>query len=149
MNYQPLIQFVEDRFEEITKRVVTDLFNREETKGYRTLSEEKLREHLQDVYKRLGSWLDPDNYTREEIRKVYTETGRERCLQGIPLQDTLMAFMLIKRHIWLYVNEMKLFDSISETNKSLEFNNSVVLFFDKVLYYTAVGYMNEWCRARQ
>jgi len=148
MDYRPLIRLVEDHFEDITRRLVTDLFNREETKGYRCLSEDELWEHLQDVYKRLGSWLSPDSYTREEIRKVYTETGKERCRQGIPLEDTLMAFMLIKRHIWLYVNEMRLFDSMSEINQALEFNNKVVLFFDKVLYYTAVGYLNECTRTR-
>lgn len=57
-----------------------------------------------------------------------------------------MALMLIKRHLWLYVMENNFLDSSFLLNQALEFNNAVVLFFDRAIYFTTTGYMDELSR---
>jgi hypothetical protein len=51
--------------------------------------------------------------------------------------------MLIKRHLWLYTLEKHFFDTSYEFQQALEFNNRVVLFFDRAIYFTTMGYEKE------
>jgi hypothetical protein len=143
MIYFKLIQLIEDNANELTRRLCKDLLSREETKGYRTLSEDLVCERVYDVYSKLGSWLGTDKHTTGEVRKVYTELGRKRFREGIPLHEVVLAFLLIKRHLWLYVLEKQFFDSTYELYQALELNNKVVLFFDRVIYFVTMGYEGE------
>ncbi|MCE5274498.1 MAG: hypothetical protein ABFD70_05680 [Syntrophaceae bacterium] len=143
MIYLRLLQLIEDNADELTRRLCKDLLSREETKGYRGLSENLIRERVYDVYSKLGSWLGTDKHTSGEVRRVYTELGRKRQREGIPLHEVVLAFMLIKRHLWLYVQETQFFDSTYELYQALELNNKVVLFFDRVIYFVTIGYEEE------
>jgi hypothetical protein len=64
-------------------------------------------------------------------------------MEGIPLHELIMTFMLIKRHLWMYVLEKHFFDSTYEINQSLELNNRVVLFFDRIIFFASIGYEEE------
>jgi hypothetical protein len=143
MVYLSLLQLIEDNADELTRRMCKDLVSRDETKGYRILSDDKLYERVHDVYSKLGSWLGTDKHTTGEVKKVYTELGKKRYREGIPLHEVVLAFMLIKRHLWLYVQEQQFFDSTYELYQALELNNKVVLFFDRVIYLVTMGYEEE------
>lgn len=143
MVYFSLLQLIEDNADELTKRMCKDLVSRAETKGYRILSDDKLYERVHDVYSKLGSWLGTDKHTTGEVKKIYTELGKKRYREGIPLHEVVLAFMLIKRHLWLYVQEQQFFDSSYELHQALELNNKVVLFFDRVIYLVTMGYEEE------
>lgn len=143
MVYSKLVKLIEDNADELSQRLVHDLLSREETKGYRTISEDLVRDRVRDVYSKLGSWLETEKHASGEIRKVYTELGKKRFREGIPLHEVILAFMLIKRHLWLYVQEKQFFDSAYELYQALELNNRVVLFFDRVIYFVTMGYEEE------
>lgn len=143
---QKLIELIEKNADELTKRLMKDLLTREETKHYRELPEDRVYERVHDVYSRLDSWLGGDK-AKTNIRKYYTELGAQRYREGIPIHEVMMAFMLIKRHLWLYVVENQIIDSVYELQRVLELNNRVVLFFDRVIFFVAIGYEDE--RAKQ
>ena len=140
MFYLELLQLIEDNAGDLTGRICKDLRTRAENKGYRILSDEKLGERVYDVCSKLGSWLGKDKHTRGEIRKIYTKIGRKRYREGIPLHEVVLAFMLIKKHLWLYVQEKNFFNSKYELSQALELNNNVVYFFDRVIYFVTMGY---------
>jgi hypothetical protein len=145
--YFNLLKLIEDNADDLTRQMCKDLASREETKGYRILSDDKLYERVHDVYSKLGSWLGTDKHTTGEVKRIYTELGKKRYREGIPLHEVVLAFMLIKRHLWLYVQEQvkkqQLFDSTHELYQALELNNKVVLFFDRVIYLVTMGYEEE------
>jgi len=143
MIYLKLLQLIEDNANELSKRLCKDLLSREETKGYRSLSEDLVFKRVHDVYSNLGKWLGKDKHTVNEVAKVYTELGKKRCREKIPLHEVVLAFMLIKRHLWLYVQEKQFFDSAYELYQALELNNNVVYFFDRTIYYVTLGYEEE------
>ncbi len=143
---QKLIELIEKNADELTKRLMKDLLTREETKHYRELPEDRVYERVHDVYSRLDSWLGGDK-AKTNIRKYYTELGAQRYREDIPIHEVMMAFMLIKRHLWLYVVENQIIDSVYELQRVLELNNRVVLFFDRVIFFVAIGYEDE--RAKQ
>ncbi|HHO76807.1 MAG TPA: hypothetical protein ENN05_10330 [Deltaproteobacteria bacterium] len=141
-----LLQLIQDNANELAERLCRDLLSKEETKGYRTLSEDQVFERVLDVYSNLGKWLGKDKETVSEVAKVYTELGRTRCRENIPLDEVVLAFMLIKRRLWLYVREKQFFDSTYELYQILELNNYVVYFFDRAIYYVTIGYEEEFSR---
>lgn len=143
MIYTKLVELIENNADELARRLVKDLHGMDETKGYRILSDDLLYKRVRDVYSKLGSWLSTEKHTSGEIRKVYTALGRKRYREGIPLHEVAMAFMLVKRHLWLYVREKQFFDSAFELYQALELNNKVVLFFDRVIYFVTLGYEEE------
>jgi len=143
MVYSKLIQLIEDNAQELTKRLCKDLLSREETKNYRKLSEDIVCELVFDVYSKLDKWLSKEKQVSGEVRKYYTKLGKKRFKEGIPLHEVVLALMLIKRHLWLYVREKHFFDSTYECYQALEMNNKVVLFFDRDIYFTTMGYEEE------
>ncbi|MEA3223936.1 MAG: hypothetical protein U9P49_12340 [Thermodesulfobacteriota bacterium] len=139
---QKLVELIEKNTDELSRRLMKDLLSRQETKHYKDLPEDRVYELVHDVYSKLGVWLSGYK-SKESIRKYYTELGRQRHREGIPLHEVIMAFMLIKRHIWLYVLENEIIDSTYEFQRSLELNNRVVLFFDRVIFFIILGYEEE------
>lgn len=142
MIYSRLIKLIEDNADELTNRVCKDLLTREETKSYRTLTQDLLRDRIYDVYSRLDSWLNKKMQIGE-VQQYYSDMGKKRFREGIPLHEVIMALMIIKRHLWLYVRENQFFDSTYECYQALELNNKVVLFFDRAIFFTIVGYEEE------
>lgn len=137
-----LVSLIKDNAQLLTNRLLEDLYSREETRNYRKLDRQTLYHRVYDVYNRLDAWLQ-GNKVKGEIRSHYIDLGRQRFHEEIPLEETLMALMLIKRHLWLFVNENNFLDSSFLLNQALEFNNSVVLFFDRAMYFTTIGYLDE------
>ena len=139
---EKLVEMIKENADTLTNRLCKDLLSREETKGYRKLNKDSVYERVYDVYSRLDSWLVGDK-VRGEIKGHYMKLGKQRFHEGIPLSDVVMALQLIKRHLWLYVQEMNYFDSSFQLMQALEFNNRVVWFFDRAIYFTCVGYEEE------
>lgn len=137
-----LVDLVERDAELLARRTVNKIMNREETKHYRGLSEERVYERTHDVFKRLGFWLGGDK-EKADIRGYYTRTGVQRYQEGIPLAEVIMALMLIKRELWLYADENKVLTSAFDFRQALEHNNTVVQFFDRCIYFVAIGYEAE------
>lgn len=146
MIYSKLVKLIEDHQEELTMRSYKELLSREETVRYRNVPEEILKERISDVYGRLVSWLNKERRS-VDLKKYYVDLGKRRYTEGIPLSEVVIAFMLLKRHLWLFVMEKQFFDSTYECYQALELNNRVVLFFDRLIYFTALGYEEELAKA--
>jgi hypothetical protein len=146
---EKIVVSIKDHAQLLTNRLLEDLYSREETMSYRKLDRQTLYHRVFDVYSRLDAWLQGNKDTGE-VRNHYTALGRQRFHEEIPLEETLMALMLIKRHLWLFViNESDFLDSSFMLNQALEFNNRVVLFFDRAIYFTTIGYMDEMAKAKE
>jgi len=142
MIYLKIMEVLKGDAELLSRRVVNDLLNRGETEYHRKYSEDLIYERVYDVYSTLGYWLDRAR-PKEEIYKHFSDLGKKRFDDGIPLHEVIMFLMLIKRHLWLYLLEKHFFESSYELLQSLEVNNRVVLFFDRAIYFTCLGYQEE------
>lgn len=142
MIYTKLVKLIEDNQDELTRRSLNELLTRDETQCYRSVQPELLKERVSDVFSRLIAWLNKERRAGD-IQKYYTDLGKRRFNEGIPLSEVVLAFMLLKRHLWLFVSEKQFFDSTYECYQALELNNRVVLFFDRIIYFATVGYEEE------
>ena len=137
--YSKLVELIQDHSEELSQRVLKDMLSRKETNSYNKLHRKEVYRRIYEVYSRLGSWLSKDT-PKDDLEEHYTRLGKRRFNEGIPLEEVIMALLLIKRYLWLYLLETYLFKSTFEIYQSLEMNNRVVLFFDRAIYFSSIGY---------
>lgn len=69
-------------------------------------------------------------------------TGSRFREQGVPLPEMVIALALSRRSIWLHVVRKKILASPLEIYATLELNNRIILFYDKVVYHLTVGYFS-------
>ena len=136
--YSKLVELIQDHAEELSQRVLKEMLSRKETKSYNKLHRKEVYRRIYEVYSRLGSWLE--DMPMDDLKEHYTRLGKRRFTEDIPLEEVVMALLLIKKYLWLYLLETYLFKSTFDVYQSLEMNNRVVLFFDRAIYFSSIGY---------
>ncbi|HOI45215.1 MAG TPA: hypothetical protein PLX50_06355, partial [Candidatus Aminicenantes bacterium] len=56
------------------------------------------------------------------------------------LSEIIQSLCLIRRHLWLKVESEGLIDTALELYQAIDLYNRVMVFFDRALYYAALGY---------
>ena len=77
---------------------------------------------------------------KEDIAEYYTALGKQRSKEGFALSEVIQALIITRRNIWLKVLSEGLLDTVLDHHQALELNNRVVLFFDRAIYFTSLGY---------
>ena len=133
-----LVRMIESHADELTRALVEDLQSNPRTASYRRLSREALHTRTYNVYKDLGSWLS--NKAEEDIEASYTELGKKREAEGIPLHEVVYALTLTKYHLRHYIRASGLVDSAMDLYQVLELQRLLGQFFDRAIYYTVRSY---------
>lgn len=137
-----LIELIEKDADRLTKCWLADVRKHPDTITYHRFDEKMLYERAHKVYSQIGKWVSRET-SKEDIARFYTALGKERREEGFPLAEVVYALQLTKRHLWLKVLSDGMLDSAMDLIKALELNNRVVLFFDRAIFYTTVGYESE------
>jgi RsbT co-antagonist protein rsbRD N-terminal domain len=137
-----LVALIEHNADALTKSWIREVKKSSRTPTYAAMDEKKLYKRAVHVYRQLGKWIARDT-TREPIARHYIALGRERCQEGFALSEVIEALVLTRRLLWLKVLSEGLLDTALELLKALELNNRTVYFFDRAMYYTAVGFEQE------
>lgn len=103
----------------------------------------ELRERVYEIYRHLGEWLLGKNEL--DIEHRYREIGARRARQGIALSEVVQAIVLTKENLWEFLKSEAVMDRAVEIMGELELLQMLEMFFDKAIYYAAVGYEEE-CR---
>jgi hypothetical protein len=99
---------------------------------------EELKQRVYDIYHHLGEWLLKK--TESEVERRYMEIGARRQRQGVSLSQVLFVIIATKEHLWEYVAKEALADRPVELFQELELFQLVEQFFDRALYFAAIGY---------
>ena len=121
-----------------TRSLVGDLQSNPRTSSYHRLSREVIHDRAYHVYKDLGLWLN--SKAEEDIEASYTELGKEREAEGIPISQVVLALTLTKYHLRDYIRAAGLVDSAMDLYQALELQRVLGQFFDKAIYYTVGAY---------
>jgi hypothetical protein len=105
----------------------------------------ELRERVYEVYRHLGEWLLGKNEL--EIEHRYREIGARRAHQRVPLSEVVQAIVLTKENLWEFLKSEAVMDRAVEIMGELELLQMLEMFFDRAIYYAAVGYEEEMARA--
>ena len=133
-----LVQMIEAHAEKLTHSLVNDLKSNKRTTHYHHLTGDELHRRTYDVYRHLGQWIA--SKTEEAIESSYTELGKTRQAEGIPLSEVVYALILTKYHLREYIRFSGLSDSAVDLHRERELQQLVGQFFDKAIYCTVKGF---------
>ena len=134
-----LVDLIEHNADRLTRAWLADVKTRRETSTYHHYDETELYRRAHTVYSNLGRSIRRDT-TTQDIADEYTALGRRRFEEGFTLSEVLEALMLTRRHLWLLVLSEGLLDTAVDLHAALDLNARVILFFDRSMYYTALGF---------
>jgi hypothetical protein len=137
-----LVELIENHAEEITKTLIVDVRQHSGTPTYHTYDEKELFDRAFRVYSHLGEWISREK-SKEEVAQHYKALGAQRREEGFALAEVIQALIMARRHIWLKIMSEGVVTTVLDMNQAMELNNRVVLFFDRAIYYTSLGYEQE------
>lgn len=136
---QRLVDLIEQNADELTRNFMRDVRIHAATPTYHTWDENELYERAYNVYSQLGKWISRET-SKEEIAQHYRELGVQRKKEGFSLSEVILAIIKTRRHLWLKILGEGLLDTVLDHSQAMELNNRVILFFDRAIYYTILGY---------
>lgn len=136
-----LVKMIDDNAERLTARWIEDVKTNTSTPGYNKFSSAELHDKVYDVFKRLSHWMKGD-ISKNEIAMYYTRLGRTRYHEKFHLGEVIFATILAKRYLIQFIDEQGLYDDTLRMNTLLEFHDRINFFFDKVIFFMAIGFEN-------
>jgi hypothetical protein len=144
-----LVELVEIHSPRLTTDIVDDLLVNERTRGFRAVRRSELEQRVFQLLHHLGNWIgDPRS---DKTRDEFTDWGRRRFDQRIPLSELIFAVIVIKQHLRRYISDNGLvaasFPRVDgdyvlplHLHSLQDLNTRVGRFFDEALYDLAIGY---------
>src|SRR5262245_58977077 len=144
-----LVELIEIHARELTNDVARDLTTNDRTRGFGAVRAQDLEMRLFQILNHLGNWIgDP---RAETVRAEFTDWGRRRFDEGIPLSKLVYAVIVLKQHLLRYINDNGLIDASFpcveddyvlplHLHSLQDLNIRVGQFFDEALYCLARGY---------
>jgi hypothetical protein len=134
-----LVDLIERNAAELTNCWLDEVREQAAMPTYHSYDNVELYERAYRVFSQLGKWISRET-TKEEIAQIYKALGAERRKEGFALSEVIRALILIRRNLWRKVMEEGLLDTSYDLYQAIELNDRVTLFFDRAIFYTAVGY---------
>ena len=105
---------------------------------YRLVPPEELKLRVGEIYRHLGEWLI--SKSPDDIEKRYVEIGARRAAQGVPLSQLSWTIVLTKENLWEYLKKETIMERPTEVFGELEMLQLLDQFFDRAIFYAAVGH---------
>jgi hypothetical protein len=131
-------RLIENHSEELAVGLVRRLQSSERTSSYREIPTETLQRQVQDVYQNLSLWLTTK--TEAEIQQRYSEIGRLRANQGVPVGQFSWALIMSKEYLWQFLLREAMADQAMQLLSELDFLLLLEQFFDRAIYYGVSAY---------
>lgn len=130
----------------LTRDLVREIRELPETSHYRAVEEDTLYNRIHQIiyhtYKRHSTWLSNDT-SKNTIFAYYSELGRQRHREGLPLQDVIQALFLIKKRLYQCITERMGIEADYTMKEVAELFLNIDLFYDRVAQAIISGYQEE------
>ena len=133
-----LVRLIENHSEQLSRELSEKVWNSPRCSDLHKVPPDELKARTHEIYRNLSEWLL--NKTEAELEQRYTELGMRRAEQGVPYSHFLWAITATREHMRTFVQREGLSDSAMELHGELELMHLLGQFFDRALYYAAVGY---------
>jgi hypothetical protein len=134
-----LLRLIENNADDLAKKWIAQVKSREELPTYQNYDEKQLHKLAFSVYSQLGKWLSKDT-SKSDIARQYVALGKRRRQEGFALSEVLLALVIHRRILWFKVQADGFLDDVISLKAGMDLNNSVVLFFDRAMYFAAKGF---------
>jgi hypothetical protein len=134
-----LVNLIERNAESLAKQWLEIVRTNPGTPTFHNWDEDQLFTRVYKVYSYLGQSIS-EQTTREDIEREYVALGRQRFAEGFALSEVIQALIISRRVLWLKIEADGFLDTAMDLHLGLDLNNKVVLFFDRAIYYTTIGF---------
>ena len=139
-----LVHLIEKHSDELVVDLLGKIEHSSRTRDLRKVPVEELRNRIYEVLSHLSEWLLTK--TDRDIEKRYLEMGARRAAQGVSLQDFCWAIILMKEHLWEFLNRQGFAHNSVELYGELELLRLLDQFFDRAVCYATEGYQRAIAR---
>ena len=133
-----LVQLIETHADKLSEALIHKLKNAEEcSELLEKVPAHELKHRTYEIYRHLSDWLMTK--TLSEVEERYIGLGVRRAKQGVPFSQVMFAVQATKHVLWDYL----LLEGLLEPEDligEMELVRNLGQFFDRALYYAAIGY---------
>ncbi|MGC2321056.1 MAG: hypothetical protein WA463_00365 [Terriglobales bacterium] len=134
-----LVRLIETHSDPLARGLLERIENSERCREFVSkVPPEELKDRVYEIYHHLGEWLLKK--TERDVEQRYIAIGERRAAQGVPLSQFMFAIVATKEHLWDYVTREAMLDRPVELFQELELFQLVEQFFDRAVYFGAIGY---------
>jgi hypothetical protein len=133
-----LVRLIESHSEALAATLLEKVQKSEHTRDFSNVPAQELTGRVYEIYRHLGDWLL--GKTEFDIEKRYMEIGAKRAQQGVPLSQLIMVIVLTKDNLWEFLRKESPLDRPVEVFGELEMLQMLEQFFDRAIFYAALGY---------
>jgi hypothetical protein len=133
-----LVRLIETHSQALAACLLDRVQNSHATPDYRNVPPEELKERVYEIYRHLGDWLI--NRDEFDLEQRYLKIGARRAQQNVPLSQVAWAIILTKDNLWEFLKKELVLERPVEVFGELEMLQMLNRFFDRAIYYAAVGY---------
>jgi hypothetical protein len=139
MHAYRLVRLIETHADGLANALQRKIDSSERMADYhRHVPREELTGVVNEIYKNLGQWLLQK--TEADLESRYLRIGARRAEQRVPQSQVLWAIVLVKENLWEYLKQEHVLEKPVEIFGSLEMLELLEQFFDRAMYYAALGY---------
>jgi len=133
-----LVRLIETHSQALAASLLLRVQDSEHTQAYQNVPPEELKERVYEIYRHLGDWLL--GKTEFDIEQRYLEIGARRAHQQVPFSQVAMVIVLTKENLWEFLRKESILDRPVEVFGELEMLQMLEQFFDRAIFYAALGY---------
>jgi hypothetical protein len=133
-----LVRLIETRSEALAACLLDRVQGSAATPDYANVPPEELKERVAEIYRHLGDWLMHKDEL--ELERRYMKIGALRAQQNVPFSQVAWAIVLTKDNLWSYLKTESTPERPVEVFGELEMLQMLDHFFDRAIYYAAIGY---------
>jgi len=136
-----LVRLIETHSQALATSLLTRVQESDQTRDFRKVPPEELKERVYEIYRHLGDWLL--GKTEFDIEKRYLEIGARRARQGVPFSQVALTIAMTKENLWEFLKKESPMDRPVDVFGELELLQLLEQFFDHANFYAALGYERE------
>lgn len=138
-----LVHLIEEHSDKLANELVNKLEASSRTVDLRKVPTEELHARIHDILRHLSEWLLTKTAT--DIESRYFEIGQRRAAQGVSLSDFSWGMVLVKHHLWEFLQKQGFLRGPVEIYGEMELLRLLDQFFDRALCFAIEGYEQRIC----
>src|SRR6266566_475259 len=133
-----LVRLIENNSQALAACLLDRVQNSEATPDYEDVPPEELKQRVYEIYRHLGDWLITKNEL--DLEERYLKIGARRAQQKVLFSQVAWAIILTKDNLWQFLKKESVPERPVEVFGELEMLQLLDHFFDRAIYYAAIGY---------
>lgn len=133
-----LVRLIESHADKLAHGLQQKFLHCSQSSDLKKVPADELKDRSYEIYRNLSDWLL--DKTEGEIEHRYMALGARRAAQGVSFSHLVWAITATKEHLWEFLDAEGFVDKPVELFGELDLLHRIEMFFDRALYYAAVGY---------